>query len=179
MATNDNGQKFIGRNRGPRVQIEYDVDVQGDDKKVQLPFINGVMADLSGDNRGELPVIAERNFLDIDVDNFDDRLRAINPYIDISVPNELTAEGELALKLDIRQMDDFSPGAVARNVDPLRELLEARNRLANLMTYMDGKTGAEQLVTDLLANAELMTALGAKGAAEEKQEKNPDEGDMP
>lgn len=93
MAIKDNGQKFIGRNRGPRVQIEYDVDVQGDDKKVQLPFINGVIADLSGDNRAELPALAERSFLEIDVDNFDDRLRAINPYIDISVPNRLTGKG--------------------------------------------------------------------------------------
>jgi type VI secretion system protein ImpB len=164
MAIKDNGQKFIGRNRGPRVQIEYDVDVQGDDKKVQLPFINGVIADLSGDNRAEMPVIADRSFLEIDVDNFDDRLRAINPYIDINVPNQLTGEGELVLRVDIRQMEDFSPAAVARSVEPLRELLEARNRLANLMTYMDGKSGAEQLVADLLANGELMSLLGGKDA---------------
>lgn len=170
MAIKDNGQKFIGRNRGPRVQIEYDVDVQGDDKKVQLPFINGVIADLSGDNRAELPALAERSFLEIDVDNFDDRLRAINPHIDISVPNRLTGEGELALRLAIRQMDDFSPGAVARSVEPLRELLEARNRLANLMTYMDGKSGAEQLVADLLANGELMSSLSAKGAIDKPSE---------
>ncbi|BEM57051.1 type VI secretion system protein ImpB [Serratia marcescens] len=170
MAIKDNGQKFIGRNRGPRVQIEYDVDVQGDDKKVQLPFINGVIADLSGDNRAELPALAERSFLEIDVDNFDDRLRAINPYIDISVPNRLTGEGELALRLAIRQMDDFSPGAVARSVEPLRELLEARNRLADLMTYMDGKSGAEQLVADLLANGELMSSLSAKGAMDKPSE---------
>lgn len=162
MAIQDNGQKFIGRNRGPRVQIEYDVDVQGDDKKVQLPFINGVIADLSGDNRHNLPPLSERNFLEIDVDNFDDRLRAINPTIEITVPNKLTGEGEMALKLDIKQMDDFTPGAVARHVEPLRELLEARNRLANLMTYMDGKSGAEQLVADLLANGELMQMLSAK-----------------
>ncbi|HCJ98484.1 MAG TPA: type VI secretion system contractile sheath small subunit [Serratia grimesii] len=174
MAIKNNGQKFIGRNRGPRVQIEYDVDVQGDDKKVQLPFVNGVIADLSGDNRADLPVVADRSFLEIDVDNFDDRLRAISPYIDISVPNQLTGEGELALKLNIRQMDDFSPGAVARSVEPLCELLEARNRLANLMTYMDGKSGAEQLVADLLANGELMGSLSAKGA-EPAVDKTPDE----
>ncbi|MEA5206359.1 type VI secretion system contractile sheath small subunit [Enterobacter mori] len=174
MATKDNGQKFIGRNRGPRVQIEYDVDVQGDDKKVQLPFVNGVIADLSGDNRADLPVVADRSFLEIDVDNFDDRLRAISPYIDISVPNQLTGEGELALTMNIRQMDDFSPGAVARSVEPLRELLEARNRLANLMTYMDGKSGAEQLVADLLANGELMGALSAKGTDQIASDKTPD-----
>jgi len=164
MAIKDNGQKFIGRNRGPRVQIEYDVDVQGDDKKVQLPFINGVIADLSGDNRADLPVIADRSFLEIDADNFDDRLRAINPYIDISVPNQLAGEGELALRINIRQMEDFSPAAVARSVEPLRELLEARTRLANLMTYMDGKSGAEQLVAELLANGELMSSLSEKDA---------------
>ncbi len=177
MAITDNGQKFIGRNRAPRVQIEYDVDVQGDDKKIQLPFINGVIADLSGDNRQALPPIAERHFLEIDVDNFDDRLRAIKPSIEISVPNALTDEGEMVLKLDINQMDDFSPGAIARNVEPLRELLEARNRLANLMTYMDGKTGAEQLVADLLANEALMGVLGAQAGEKAEAQENFVEGD--
>lgn len=174
MTIKDSGQKFIGRNRGPRVQIEYDVDIQGTDKKVQLPFITGVIADLSGDNKTSLPVFSERNFLEIDIDNFDNRLRAINPYIEIEVENKLTSEGRLALRLDITQMEDFNPGAIARNIDCLSELLDARNQLANLMTYMDGKSGAEKLVSDLLQNRKLMELLDSAGSPDEKD--NADEG---
>ncbi|CAI2398676.1 Uncharacterized protein conserved in bacteria [Serratia proteamaculans] len=159
MSKSGSGQRFIGQNRGPRVHIEYDVEVQGEDKKVKLPFVNGVIADLSGDNRASLPSILEREFMEVDSDNFDDRLRAIAPFVELNVPNKLTGEGDLELKLDIRQMDDFSPGAVARNIEPLCQLLDARNQLANLMTYMDGKCGAEQLITELLANNELMNSL--------------------
>ena len=107
------GQKFISRNRAPRVQIEYDVELYGSEKKVQLPFVMGVMADLSG-NAGEAKAnINDRNFAEIDVDNFDDYMKATKPKISMRVPNTLTGEGEMSVELSFDSMDDFSPAAVA------------------------------------------------------------------
>ena len=129
-------QKFIARNRAPRVQIEYDVELYGAEKKVQLPFVMGVMADLAGKPAEPLAPVADRKFLEIDVDNFDSRLKAMQPRVAFHVPNELTGEGNLSLDLTFESMDDFSPAAVARKVDSLNKLLEARTQLANLLTYM-------------------------------------------
>jgi type VI secretion system protein ImpB len=157
----ESSQKFIARNRAPRVQIEYDVEAYGAEKTVQLPFVMGVFSDLSGTPAEPLPPVAERRFLEIDVDNFDDRLKAMKPRVVASVPNTLTGEGNLALDLTFESIDDFTPGAIARKVDPLRKLLEARSQLANLLTYMDGKTGAEELVARLLQDPALMQALAA------------------
>jgi type VI secretion system protein ImpB len=155
----ESSQKFIARNRAPRVQIEYDVEVYGAEKKVQLPFVMGVLADLSGQSAEPLAPVAERKFLEIDVDNFDERLKAMKPRVAVQVPNTLTGEGNLAVDMTFESMDDFTPAAVARKVDSLNKLLEARSQLANLMTYMDGKTGAEELISKLLAEPALMQAL--------------------
>ena len=155
----NSGQKFISRNRAPRVQIEYDVEVYGAEKKIQLPFVMGVMADLSGQPKDPLAPIAERKFLEIDVDNFDERLKAMKPRVAVQVPNTLTDSGNMAVDITFESMDDFTPGAIARKVEPLRKLLEARSQLSNLMTYMDGKTGAEDLIAKLLAEPALMQAL--------------------
>jgi type VI secretion system protein ImpB len=155
----ESSQKFIARNRAPRVQIEYDVEVYGAEKKVQLPFVMGVLADLSGQPAEPLAPVSERKFLEIDVDNFDERLKAMKPRAAVQVPNTLTGEGNLAVDLTFESMDDFSPAAIARKVEPLRQLLEARGQLANLMTYMDGKTGAEELIARLLAEPALMQSL--------------------
>ena len=145
MATSS--QKFIARNRAPRVQIEYDVELYGAEKKVQLPFVMGVMADLSGKPENPLPPVADRKFLEIDVDNFDSRMKAMKPRVTFQVPNTLTGEGNLNVELTFESMEDFSPAAVAGKVDALNKLLEARKQLANLITYMDGKSGAEDLVS--------------------------------
>ena len=120
-------QKFIARNRAPRVQIEYDVELYGAEKKVQLPFVMGVMADLSGKPAEPLPPVAERKFLEIDVDNFDNRMKAIKPRVAFQVPNTLTGEGNLNVEMTFDSMDDFSPAAVARKVDALNQLLTARS----------------------------------------------------
>ena len=152
-------QKFIGRNRAPRVQIEYDVELYGADKKVQLPFVMGVMADLSGKPADPLAPVGDRKFLEIDVDNFDERLKSMKPRVAFQVPNTLTGEGNLAIDMTFESMDDFTPAAIARKVDSLNKLLEARGQLANLLTYMDGKTGAEDLIAKLLAEPALMQAL--------------------
>ncbi len=154
-------QKFIARNRAPRVQIEYDVELYGAEKKIQLPFVMGVMANLSGKPEEPLPDVAERKFLDIDVDNFDQRLKAAKPRVAFQVPNTLTGDGNLMIDITFDSMDDFSPAAVARKVDALRKLLEARQHLANLLTYMDGKTGAEQLIRQVLQDPALLQALAA------------------
>jgi len=156
-----NSQKFIARNRAPRVQIEYDVELYGAEKKIQLPFVMGVMANLSGKPAEPLPDVADRKFLDIDIDNFDQRLKAMKPRVAFQVPNTLTGDGNLMIDLTFDSMDDFSPAAVARKVDALRKLLEARQQLANLLTYMDGKTGAEQLIRQLLQDPTLLKALAA------------------
>jgi type VI secretion system protein ImpB len=157
----ESSQKFIARNRAPRVQIEYDVEVYGAEKKVQLPFVMGVLADLSGQSATPLAPVANRKFLEIDVDNFDERMKAMKPRVAVQVPNTLTGEGNLAVDLTFESMDDFTPAAVARKVDSLNKLLEARTQLSNLMTYMDGKSGAEDLLARLLAEPALMQAVSA------------------
>jgi len=154
-------QKFIARNRAPRVQIEYDVELYGAEKKIQLPFVMGVLADLSGKPTEALPPVADRKFLDIDVDNFDTRMKALKPRVAFQVPNTLTGEGNLNVELTFDSMDDFSPAAVATKVDALNKLLEARKQLANLITYMDGKSGAEELVAKLLQDPALLQTLAA------------------
>ena len=152
-------QKFIARNRAPRVQIEYDVELYGAEKKVQLPFVMGVMADLSGKPAEPLAPVADRKFLEVDVDNFDSRMKAMKPRVAFQVPNTLTGEGNMNVELTFESMDDFSPAAVAEKVDALSKLLEARTQLSNLITYMDGKSGAEDLMAKLLQDPALMAAL--------------------
>jgi len=154
-------QKFISRNRAPRVQIEYEVELYGAQKKVELPFVMGVMADLSGKPAEALPDVTDRKFLDIDVDNFDERLKSCKPRVAFQVPNTLTGEGNLSVEMTFESMEDFSPAAVARKVDSLNKLLSARTQLANLLTYMDGKGKAEDLIGKLLQDPELLKSLAA------------------
>jgi type VI secretion system protein ImpB len=157
----ESSQKFIARNRAPRVQIEYDVEIYGSEKKIQLPFIMGVLADLSGNPADPLAPVGERKLLEIDVDNFDDRLKAMKPRVAFRVPNTLTGEGNLNVDITFQSMDDFSPAAIARNVAGLDKLLEARTQLANLVTYMDGKGGAEDLIAKVLKDPALLQSLVA------------------
>ena len=160
MANKPSSQKFIARNRAPRVQIEYDVELYGSKKKVQLPFVMGVLSDLSGKPAEPLPAMADRKFTDVDVDNFDSFLKSQKPRVAFQVPNTLTGEGNINLDITFESMDDFSPAAIARKVDALNKLLEARTQLANLLTYMDGKTGAENLIQKVLQDPELLKSLG-------------------
>jgi type VI secretion system protein ImpB len=154
-------QKFIARNRAPRVQIEYDVELYGAEKKIQLPFVMGVLSDLSGKPADPLAPVADRKFLEIDVDNFDSRMKAIKPRAAFQVPNALTGEGNISVDITFESMDDFSPAAVAQKVDSLNKLLQARQQLSNLVTYMDGKTGAEELIAKVLQDPALLQALAA------------------
>jgi len=152
-------QKFIARNRAPRVQIEYDVELYGAEKKIQLPFVMGVMSDLSGNPAEPLAPVADRKFLEVDVDNFDERLKSMKPRAAFRVPNTLTGEGDLSVDITFESMDDFSPAAIARKVEPLRKLLEARTQLSNLLTYMDGKSGAEDLIAKAINDPALLQSL--------------------
>ncbi len=155
------GQKFVARNRAPRVQIEYDVEIYGAERKIQLPFVMGVLADLAGKSDVPQPDVAERKFLEVDIDNFDERMKSIRPRVAYQVPNTLTGEGHLNVDITFESLDDFSPARVAGNVDALSQLLQARTQLANLLTYMDGKTGAEELIGQVLQNPALLSALAA------------------
>ncbi|WP_256360778.1 type VI secretion system contractile sheath small subunit [Methylomonas koyamae] len=132
------------------MQIEYDVELYGSEKKVQLPFVMGVMSDLSGKPSEPLAPVADRKLLEIDVDNFNDRLKSMKPRVAFQVANTLTGEGNLSVDITFESMDDFSPAAVAKKVAGLDKILEARTQLSNLITYMDGKTGAEELIAKLI-----------------------------
>jgi type VI secretion system protein ImpB len=157
----ESSQKFIARNRAPRVQIEYDVELYGAEKKIELPFVMGVFSDLSGKPEEPLKSVEDREFLEIDVDNFDDRLKAMKPRTTFHVPNTLTGNGNLSVELTFESMDDFSPAAIAQKVEPLKKMLEARTQLANLMTYMDGKAGAEELISKALSDPAVLQSLAA------------------
>ncbi len=152
-------QKFIARNRAPRVQIEYDVETGNGQQKVEIPFVMGVMADLSGKSAADLPPPVERKFLEIDGDNFDKRMGAMKPRVTFTVPNTLTGEGNVPVDLTFESMDDFSPAAIARKVEPLRKLLEAREKLSALQTRIDGKAAAEELLAEGIKSKALLEGL--------------------
>jgi type VI secretion system protein ImpB len=166
----DSGQKFIKRNRPPRVQIQYQ-DPYDAEKLIELPFIMGIMSDLSGNGSDvEKPPVAERKFLDIDMDNFDQRMAAIKPGVRYRVSNRLANQGgpeeKLGIELKFEKMEDFSPAAIVRQVPVLAKLLQAREQLANLQRYMDGKVAAEDRLKDLLKDPDLMRLLrDRRGAA--------------
>lgn len=155
----ESSQKFIGKNRAPRVQIEYDVELYGAEKNINIPFVMGVMADLAGKSEVEPIPLAKRSFMEVDADNFDDRMQSLKPRVAFSVPNTLTGEGNIAVDMTFESMSDFDPDAVAANVSGVKELLEARKQLSNLMSYMDGKTGAEELIAKVLADPALLSSL--------------------
>ncbi|MFU9137142.1 MULTISPECIES: type VI secretion system contractile sheath small subunit [unclassified Erwinia] len=169
------GQKFIARNRAPRVQIEYDVEIYGAERKIQLPFVMGVMADLVGKPVEGLPSVDERKFLEIDIDNFDERMKSLKPRVAFQADNTLTGDGRLNIDLTFNSMEDFSPDAVARNVEPLNQLLDARTQLSNLLTYMDGKNGAEELISKILQDPTLLKSLSHLPKQDESADKGQEE----
>jgi type VI secretion system protein ImpB len=166
MAT-DSGQKFIRRNRAPRVHITYE-DPYDAERLIELPFVMGVMSDLSGNTPGvEKPKLDDRKFLEFDMDNFDTRMAAIQPGVTMRVANKLSdnPDEKMSVSLRFNKMADLSPVAVARMVPATAKLLEAREQLANLLRYMDGKVGAEDQLKKLLADPQLMNALKERAAA--------------
>jgi type VI secretion system protein ImpB len=141
---------------------------------VELPFVMGVLSDLSGNASDvEKPAIAERKFLEFDMDNFDDRMKAIKPGINFQVTNRLgegTGNEKMGVQLKFEKMSDFNPASVVRQVPVLAKLLKAREQLANLQRYMDGKVAAEDQLKALLKDPELMRLLEEKQAADNKSD---------
>ncbi|APO54365.1 type VI secretion system contractile sheath small subunit [Bradyrhizobium diazoefficiens] len=167
MAT-DSGQKFIRRNRAPRVHITYE-DPYDAERLIELPFVMGVLSDLSGNNPGvEKTKVEERKFLEFDMDNFDNRMAAIQPGVTARVANRLSdgSDEKISVNLRFNKMADFTPVAVARQVPATAKLLEAREQLANLLRYMDGKVAAEDQLKKLLADPQLMAALRERATSQ-------------
>jgi type VI secretion system protein ImpB len=167
MAT-DSGQKFIRRNRAPRVHITYE-DPYDADRLVELPFVMGVLSDLSGNNPGvEKTKVEERKFLEFDMDNFDSRMAAIQPGVTMRVANRLSenADEKMSVNLRFNKMADLTPVAVARQVPATAKLLQAREQLANLLRYMDGKVAAEDQLKKLLSDPQLMAALRERATSQ-------------
>jgi len=154
-------QKFIGRNRAPRVQINYELEQYGAKKLVELPFIVGVMSDLAGKSETEeaKKAVADRKFLEIDVDSFDNRMEKLRPKVSFQVENSLGGDGNIPVSIEFASMEDFSPVKVAQKVAPLAKLVEARNQLSALLTYMDGKSDAEELMAKVLEDPSLLKAI--------------------
>ncbi|HTU59303.1 MAG TPA: type VI secretion system contractile sheath small subunit [Polyangiales bacterium] len=166
----DSGQKFIRRNRAPRVHITYE-DPTDADKLIELPFVMGILADLSGNAAGaDKPDVGERKFLDIDMDNFENRMAAIQPGISMRVRNKLgdASDEKMQVNLRFNKMDDFKPAQVAKQVPALAKLMEAREQLKNLQLYMDGKADAEKKLRELLKDPALMAALKERAAKKDQ-----------
>jgi type VI secretion system protein ImpB len=153
-------QHKLDRVRRPRVQITYDVETNGAMQKIELPFVVGVMADLSGQPKESLRPLKERKFVPIDRDNFNDVLAKATPRLAMKVQNRLTDEDtKLAVELNFKSMDDFEPARIANQVAPLKELLEMRRRLTELMSKMEGNDKLEQLLADVMSNTEKAMSL--------------------
>ncbi len=162
------GQRFISENRKPRVHIEYEVETFGARQKVELPFVMGVMSDLSGKSLVEKKPLDKRDFIEFDMDNFEQRMEAIAPRAAFNVDNTLTGEGKLSVDLTFKTMEDFDPGEIAKKVPALAKMLEARQQLNDLMIYMDGKDGAQELLDKLLKDPDLLKSLAAAKGEKDK-----------
>jgi type VI secretion system protein ImpB len=156
-------QKKVGRVRPPRVHITYDVQVGDAIEKRDLPFVVGVMADLSGMPDKPLPAIAKRKFVAIDRDNVNDVMKKIGPRLAFKVPNRLSEDDtKLNVELRFESMDDFQPARIAQQVTPLRKLLELRNSLANLRSSLIGNDKLEGLLAGMVHDQELLQQAGSE-----------------
>jgi type VI secretion system protein ImpB len=160
-------QHVLSRVRPPRVQITYDVEIGGAFEKKQLPFIVGILADLSGQPSEPLPKVKDRKFVEIDRDNFDDVLEAAAPRLAIRVPNKLKPDANemLNVELKFKSIDDFGPVALVQQIEPLRKLFEARNRLRDLLTKLDGNDELDAILREVVASTEEQTKLRGELAA--------------
>jgi type VI secretion system protein ImpB len=163
-------QHKLDRVRPPRVQITYDVEIGNAIVKKELPLIVGVLADLSGNPEEPLPRLKERKFVEIDRDNFNDVLAASAPRITLRVPNRLAKDqdSKLNVELKFRSTDDFTPYNVMLQIEPLRKLFEARQKLTDLIGKLDGNDALDSMLQDVVANTEDMKQLQAATAPAEK-----------
>ena len=159
----ENTQHKLDRVRPPRVQITYDVEIGDAIEKKQLPLVAGIMADLSGKPVDALPPLKRRKFVEIDRDNFDGVMKSISPRLAFNVPNRITDEDvQVGVELKFGSMEDFDPVAVLRQVEPLRKLFEARQRLSDLATKLDGNDELDRLLREVVASSEQLEEI--KGA---------------
>ncbi len=160
----DSLQKWVGRNRPPRVQITYDVEIGDAIEKKELPLVVGIMADLSGQPLNPLPKLKERRFIEIDRDNFNDVMGKIAPRLDMSVPDTLKGEGNLKVELNFPEFDAFHPEAIVKQIPRLARLLEARQQLRDLLGKLDGNDELDALLENILQNTEGLQALKASAS---------------
>lgn len=154
------GQKYVGRNRPPRVQIEVDVDGAEGQKTIKVPFVMGVMADLSGASASELPDVSERNPIEIDGETFDRVLRAQKPRVQFNIPNAMDDRGgDIPVNITFESLDDFSPAAIARKLEPLRRLLEVREKMENLKLWTDSDSITRKTLEELFEDPAKLNAL--------------------
>jgi type VI secretion system protein ImpB len=170
----DSGQKFISRNRKPRVHISYDVETYGARKSVELPFVMGVISDLSGKSEVAKKDLKDRDFLEFDVDNFDKRMAAIAPRTSFMVDNAIEGEGKIGVDITFKKMEDFEPGKVAQAVPALAKLLEARRQLNDLLIAIDGKANATELLEKVMQDESLLKALSAAKSEADQGDTAPD-----
>jgi type VI secretion system protein ImpB len=165
----DSLQKWVGRNRPPRVQITYDVEIGDAIEKKELPLVVGLLADLSGQPMNPLPKLKERRFVEIDRDNFDEVMGKIGPRLDLSVPDTFKGDGNLKVELNFREYAHFHPEAIVNQVPRLRRLLEARQQLRDLLAKLDGNDELDALLEQVLQNTEELKQIkeAAPPAAEE------------
>jgi type VI secretion system protein ImpB len=150
----DSLQKWVGRNRPPRVQITYDVEIGDAIEKKELPLVVGILADLSGQPVSAPPKMKERRLVDIDRDNFNEIMGKISPRLDLSVPDTMKGEGNIKVELNFKEFDDFHPEAIVKQVPRLAKLLEARQQLRDLLAKLDGNDELDSLLNQILSNTE-------------------------
>lgn len=168
MAKKDSVQKKLQKIRPPRVQLTYDVEKGDAIEQKEIPFVVGVLGDLSGQPEEPLPRLKDRKFVNIDLDNFDDVLEGVAPRAVYRVPNKISDEGgEFAVDLKFKSIDDFRPEAIVEQVEPLRKLLEARSKLADLRNKLAGNEKLEDLLTDVLNNTEQLKQLDTSDDGQE------------
>jgi len=167
MAKNESVQKRLQKVRAPRVQMTYDVEIGHAIENTELPFVVGVLGDFGSDPDAAKKRLKDRKFVNVDAYNFDEVLGGVAPATSFRVPNHLSAEGgEFAVQLQFRQMDDFRPEAVAQQVAPLKGLLDARAKLADLRNKLAGNDKLEDLLNDVLNSTETMARLGQQTTKE-------------
>jgi type VI secretion system protein ImpB len=171
MAKNESVQKRLQKVRAPRVQMTYDVEIGDAIENKELPFVVGVLGDFGTDPDAAKKRLKDRKFVNVDADNFDEVLGGVAPATSFRVPNHLSPEGgEFAVQLQFRQMDDFRPEAVVQQVAPLKGLLDARAKLADLRNKLAGNDKLEDLLNDVLTNTEKLDSLRKAGAKPGKEE---------
>lgn len=158
----------LKRVRKPRVHITYDVETEGTAVKKELPFVVGVMGDFSGDNTEALKPLKDRRFIQIDRDNFNDVLKRMSPSLRLKVDNTLTDDGsQFEVNLNFKSIDDFEPAAVVNQVEPLRKLMETRNKLRDLMTKIDRSEELENVLEEVLSNTASLDSMAKELNLEE------------